>query len=71
MHPHIHTQKDEDKAPGDLGFGNQFKPEDPEEYEALQLKELKVRPSVILSGWLGVGWSVCVDGSPGLTGAFI
>lgn len=31
-----------DKAPGDLGrFGDQFKPEDPEDFEALQLKELK------------------------------
>mmetsp|Transcript_13800 Transcript_13800/g.19512 ORF Transcript_13800/g.19512 Transcript_13800/m.19512 type:complete len:218 (+) Transcript_13800:61-714(+) len=33
---------DEDKAPGDVGnFGDNFKPADAEEYEALQLKELK------------------------------
>lgn len=29
------------KAPGDLGFGEDFKPTDPVEFEKLQLKELK------------------------------
>jgi hypothetical protein len=30
------------QAPGDLGFGEVFKSSDPEEFSALQLKELKV-----------------------------
>ncbi len=39
-------RQDPDRAPGDLGFGASFIPKDDDEFTALQLKELKVRPAL-------------------------
>lgn len=34
----MHPRQADDREPGDLGFGTQFIPEDPEEFAALQVK---------------------------------